>query len=201
MPEQSVLGYNIDMKSKTKYFLLYFIYLFTLVGVFLFIQTTVHKIFQQDNDTLVEQARIHFDALIKIREWNAHYGGVYVKPVDEAKPNPYLKDPTLYVDDNLTLLRINPAWMTKQLSQINYKHGFSFKLTGLHPINPENAPDTFEKEALKRMINTKTPEYYKIEDHTLRYVGVLKVQKDCLECHGFQHYNIGDVIGGNQYKN
>lgn len=200
MPEQSVMGYNISMKNRTKYFVLYFIYILTLVGVYIFIQTTVQKIIEQDKETLIEQARIHFDELIKMREWNSYYGGVYVKPVDGAEPNPYLKDPTLYVDENLTLLRINPAWMTKQLSQINYKHGFSFKLTGLHPINPENAPDSFEKDALTQMIETKTPEYYKIENHTLRFIGVLKVKKDCLECHGFQHYDLGDVIGGISIK-
>ncbi|WP_455756946.1 GGDEF domain-containing protein [Sulfurimonas sp.] len=47
---------------------------------------------------LLKQAQTHFYEQVNTRKWNAHHGGVYVKPLHGEKPNPYLKNNTLKVE-------------------------------------------------------------------------------------------------------
>jgi diguanylate cyclase (GGDEF)-like protein len=72
-------------------------------------------------------------------------------------------------------------------------------LTSLKPLNPGNRPDEFEREALQRFEQgakefTRTE---KIQDRSyFRYMAPLYVERDCLQCHGYQGYKTGDVRGG-----
>lgn len=66
-------------------------------------------------------------------------------------------------------------------------------------INPENAPDRFEKEALVHFENSELRELSTIQtiDNTkyLRYISPLYVEEACLKCHEHQGYKIGDIRG------
>ncbi|MDA3907976.1 MAG: DUF3365 domain-containing protein, partial [Sulfurimonas sp.] len=146
---------------------------------------------------LVKQAQTHFQDQVNTRKWNASYGGVYVKPKKGQKPNPYLKDNILKVDENLTLIKVNPAWMTRQLSEIADIKDFHFRITSLIPINPNNKATPFEEKALKYIEETGEKEYYEIgESSNFEYMGALITTKDCLPCHAHQGYKLGDVRGG-----
>jgi hypothetical protein len=68
----------------------------------------------------LETARAFFDQILITRRWNAGHGGVYVPVTPDTPPNPYLKVPRrdLPIAEDLTLTLVNPAYMTRQLSEI-----------------------------------------------------------------------------------
>ena len=51
--------------------------------------------------------------------------------------------------DGVRLTKINPAYMTQLLSDMaDDQEGVRFKITSLEPLNPLNAADDWEREAL-----------------------------------------------------
>jgi len=72
-------------------------------------------------------------------------------------------------------------------------------MTSLNPLNPNNAPDDFEKKSLK-MFETGIKDTSLTEMRSgktiFRYMAPLFVEKGCLECHAKQGYSIGEVRGG-----
>jgi len=150
---------------------------------------------------VVNNAVAHFFDLVNMRQWNAMTHGVYIKPQDDSiKPNPYLKDNTLMSSKNEVLIKVNPAWMTRQISEIANKNGdHFFKITSLNPLNPNNKADKFETEALQFFEKNKQQKYYyQFNDafSQLDFIGALITTKACLGCHAKQGYKIGDIRGG-----
>jgi diguanylate cyclase (GGDEF)-like protein len=133
-----------------------------------------------------------------MRKWSSDHGAVYVKAHDGIVPNPYLVDNHTYTKDNELLIKINPAWMTRQLSEIsNKKENYYFKITSLQPVNPHNTPDKFEKIALENLNINKNKNFYtSLEKDKYNFLGSLTVEPSCLQCHTTQNYKVGDVIGG-----
>ena len=149
----------------------------------------------------IDNAAAHYFDIIAMRQWNAMNHGVYVAPKDNSlKPNPYLKDNTLVAADNKVLIKVNPAWMTRQISEIlSSKGDHFFKITSLNPINPNNAADEFETEALLFFDkNKQQQQYYRFSDDNshLDFMGSLVTTEACLACHADQGYKIGDIRGG-----
>lgn len=151
---------------------------------------------KHQENILLKQAQVHYEEQMNTRRWNAGHGGIYVKPHNNLKPNPHLEDNILKVDDNLTLIKINPAWMTRQLSELLSSESFKFRIVSLKPINPINKSDAFESKALKYFENTNDREFYEFENEKFRYVGALVTKKECLNCHAAQGYKVGDIRGG-----
>jgi len=97
-----------------------------------------------------QTARTFFNQIVLSREWNADHGGVYVPVTAHTQPNPYLEDSNrdIEISRSLKLTKINPAFMTRQLSEIAEKrHGVRFHITSRRPIRPENRPTEWEKNA------------------------------------------------------
>ena len=186
---------------KNKNFLIYFtvtvIFFFTLF-ILKYINDTRNDYQAISEKILYEQASTLFNNIVTLRKWNSDHGAIYVKAYNGIQPNPYLKDNHTYTKDNELLIKINPAWMTRQISELsNKKEKYYFKITSLQPINPNNAPDNFEKTALENMKRNKSKEVYtSLENDKFNFMGALKVEQSCLECHTTQGYNIGDTIGG-----
>ena len=186
---------------KNKNFLIYFtvtvIFFFTLF-ILKYINDTRNDYQAISEKILYEQASTLFKNIVTLRKWNSDHGAIYVKAYNGIQPNPYLKDNHTYTKDNELLIKINPAWMTRQISELsNKKEKYYFKITSLQPINPNNAPDNFEKTALENMKRNKSKEVYtSLENDKFNFMGALKVEQSCLECHTTQGYNIGDTIGG-----
>jgi diguanylate cyclase (GGDEF)-like protein len=157
------------------------------------------------NRTLIyEQARAEarslFNSIVIARKWNSHYGGVYVRKTPEMQSNPYLANPDITTNDGLIYTMKNPALMTREISEISGKDGlYRFHITSLNPLNPENAPDAFEQEALKRFAQGEKEHSRDELDHGksfFRYMAPLYVEASCLECHAQQGYAVGEVRGG-----
>ena len=149
-------------------------------------------------EILFQQASTLFNNIVTMRKWNADHGSVYVKSHDNIKPNPYLIENSTYTKDNELLIKINPAWMTRQLSELSNKNEkFYFKITSSNPINPNNTPDKFEKEGLDVLDKNKELKYYtNIEDNKYNLIGPLFVEEACMQCHAEQGYKVGDLRGG-----
>ena len=170
------------------------------------------------NANLVNKGKTLFDMMVVTRTWNGQHESLYVKS-STLKPNPYLAENTIQTENNETLIRINAAWMTKQISEVaNLNRGYFYKITSLNPKNPNNKPDSFEEEALKYFEKNKDQVYYyrlpnlEIDDKYFNFMGSLKVEKSCLACHDSKENKIGDIRGGirvsialdnykNNYKN
>ena len=98
-------------------------------------------------------ARSFFQQIVIIRTWNARHGGLYAPITKETQPNPYQHVPKrdIEVDTSLHLTKINPAFMTRQISEIVMEQeGIQFHITSLKPLRPENKPSSIEKEALEK---------------------------------------------------
>ncbi|HHH20981.1 MAG TPA: DUF3365 domain-containing protein [Nitratifractor sp.] len=117
---------------------------------------------------------------------------------EKMKPNPYLHPGFIKSDKNETLVWVNPAFMTRQISDIaSRRNGFKLKITSNKLINKHNAPDEDEKKILDFFEkNVDTPYYWKIDNNLFRFMGALKVEPECMSCHKKQGYKVGDVRGG-----
>ncbi|RXJ87018.1 diguanylate cyclase [Arcobacter sp. CECT 8985] len=147
---------------------------------------------------LFNEAKSLYSNMINVRTWSSSHGGVYVKANGKLKPNPYLEDNVEYTKNNEQLIRVNPAWMTRQISEIsNKKQDYYFKITSLNPLNPHNLPDTFERKALIKLKTHPEKKFFtEFEDNKYNFLGELRVEKTCLQCHSYQNLKVGDIIGG-----
>ncbi|MBF0108192.1 MAG: PAS domain S-box protein [Magnetococcales bacterium] len=149
-------------------------------------------------------ARIHFSKDLAFRLWATSHGGVYVPTDERTPPNPYLshlpeRDITTPSGTPLTLM--NPAYMLRQMmEEFSEYYGIRGRITSLKPLNPANAPDSWEKTALETFAREGTQEImsYAMHDGTahLRLMKPMIVQENCLKCHGHQGYSAGDIRGG-----
>jgi diguanylate cyclase (GGDEF)-like protein len=161
---------------------------------------------------LHQQARVLHQQVVLMRHWNASYGGVYVRKTPGMETNPYLYqvgpgngDKSTVVPEitdtkgNVYTLK-NPALMSRELSELTAKYSdIRFRLTSLKAVNPGNAPDDFETRSLRQFeTGVKETAEHSLQDgkHYYRYMAPLYVEQNCLHCHGFQGYKVGDIRGG-----
>lgn len=186
------------MKRK-HWFLLTALWLLFIVSSF----TWNYVLLISNNNKLVHnRAKAIFQQIVVTRSWNSSHGGLYVPVTPQTQPNPYLEDSLrdLVTVDGQLLTKINPAYMTRQISEINASNAsLRFHITSLNPIRPDNVADEWEKMALKsfesgvpekmeRVKNNSVPEY--------RYMAPLTTERSCLQCHAKQGYKEGEVRGG-----
>ena len=162
-----------------------------------------HRLIEEKNYNLAKGELEFFFKQIKItRSWNATHGGVYVPITDVTQPNPYLKDPNRDIEtiDGLKLTKINPAFMTRQISEIHEKeYDIYSHITSLNPIRPSNEPDDWEKAALISFERGATERFELIEcesGNVFRFMAPLVTEISCLKCHEEQGYAVGDIRGG-----
>lgn len=151
----------------------------------------------------LHQARAFVDLTISTRLWNAEHGGVFISVTQNTPPNPYLdvSDREVITTDGLRLAKINPAYMTRLISEvINKRKVVQLHITSLNPIQPANAPDDWEAQAL-RSIKAGEREQFGFtesekEESMFRYFSPLFAEKACLPCHEQQKVKEGDLMGG-----
>ncbi len=161
------------------------------------------------NDDLIrlrmhEQAVTYHDLIMHTKNWNFDYGGVYVLKRSKVESNVYLRrlgiNPDVTAMNGSTFTMRNHAIMINEISRMSeMKEGAKFRITSLHPIDPENAPDPFEKQALekfeRRMGEFSRIEYPLGKPPIFRYLTPLMADKSCLECHKTQGYKVGSIVG------
>lgn len=149
------------------------------------------------------EAVAYIDKDIAFRSWAASHGGVYVPPTATTPPNPYLKgipDRDVVTTGGRALTLMNPAYMLRELqTHSNRTSTARERLVSLKAINPVNAPDPWERQALERFERGEA-EFSEVSDlegrSRLRLIRPLYIERACLKCHEWQGYKVGDVRGG-----
>ncbi|TAN44498.1 MAG: DUF3365 domain-containing protein [Nitrospirae bacterium] len=149
---------------------------------------------------LENEARVLFKQIVITRQWIADHGGIYVEKLPWTKPSQYIKNPEIADVSGKRYIKKTPAMVTKDLALYTKdRELFWFHITSLKLINPENAPDAFEKDALVRFEKENIKELNTVEiiegSSYFRYISPLYVKESCLTCHGTQGYKVGDVRG------
>ena len=154
---------------------------------------------------LLHQGQSFFQEIVLTRQWAANHNGVYVRLEPGVEPNPYLlKVPGLKVvirdESGQPYVLKNPALITREISELAAQKGlFRFHITSLNPLNPANAPDPFETDALRKFAaGAKESFSYESRDDDVyfRYMAPLVTEQSCLACHAQQGYKEGDIRGG-----
>ncbi len=145
-------------------------------------------------------ARLNKDSCY--RYWVNNVGGVYID-ASKAPSSKYLsgqKGAEVLTTTGKRLVLINPAYLTRMAYEVNRKlYGTVGHITSLKPLNPDNAPDEWERKALESFEQGKS-QLISIEtingEKYLRAIKALKISPLCLKCHASQGYRVGDVRGG-----
>ena len=151
------------------------------------------------NDASYEMARqrgeVAFTLVQTMRHWNSRHGGVYAPLNEETPENPYLEtsEITITSPEGVMLTKINPAYMTRQISNILAGSNLEVRLTSDRLINPDNAADDWETEAMEIVKQTRQAEFVQIEEKRFRYLAPLYIETACLDCHA--GYQVGDFRG------
>ncbi len=169
-------------------------------GFMVFLYRSVSSVNSEHVDEqLLTQARTLYTFVVDTRNWNAKHGGVYVKESEFGIPNEWLPVDGRAVDmpDGSRFVLINPAYMSRQLSENSNLDGAHFKITSVKPLRPENVADNWETAAFESNANGM-PEVYSYENHDhsiyFRYLKPLYALSSCLKCHvGIKE---GNVLGG-----
>jgi len=113
------------------------------------------------------RARLVFNMIQTTRSWIAGHGGVF------APDSP-------------------------ELSNLLVREGeLHIRLSSLKPINPANAPNTWEAAVLRRF-ESGAREVVEQDGAVFRYMAALVVTETCMQCHAQQGYQLGDIRGGIQ---
>jgi PAS domain S-box-containing protein len=158
---------------------------------------------QVTKNLALKEAKSHFQKDEAFRFWASTHGGFYVPVNDRTPPNPYLvgvaeRDIETKSGEKLTLM--NPAYALRQMNQEYAEtYGVAGHITSLLPLNPDNKPDAWEKDALESF-EKGISEIYEFSDFenkpALRFMRPLVTKKGCLKCHRHQGYVVGDIRGG-----
>ena len=156
------------------------------------ILSIIWRVNQESYDKLYqarEIARSHLEKDLLIREWNINHGFVYGPVTPEHQPNPLLKIPEreIVTPSGKTFTAINSSAMIRQIYELAEKKiAYRGHLTSLKPLRPENAPDLWEQQALKKLesgaqevsdvVNKNNQLYF-------RLMQPLTATEKCLACH------------------
>ncbi|MCP4687461.1 MAG: PAS domain S-box protein [Desulfobacterales bacterium] len=140
---------------------------------------------------------------VAFRRWGAMHGGVYVPVTEKTPPSEHLKhvperDVTTPSGKKLTLM--NPAYMMRQMMEEYARlYGVQGRITSLNLMNPDNAPDDWERRALESLKNGGEEVFEIVHSpggDKLRLMRPLVATEKCLKCHGRHGYKAGDIRGG-----
>ncbi len=150
----------------------------------------------------LESARSLFDMVRLTYQWNAQHQGVYVPITKEGASNPYLDQlmRDIKVNDSLSLTKVNPAHMIRQIGEIAQQFvGIQIHITSLKPIRPENKASQLEARFLEKFAQGEMEAgvfIKKSEGAEFFYMAPLTVTPSCLGCHAKQGYKLNEIRGG-----
>jgi PAS domain S-box-containing protein len=165
----------------------------------------VWNMHQETRNTLgaaTAAANANIDKDFAFRKWATSHGGVYVPPTEHTPPNPYLNlpDRDVVTSKGKELTLMNPAYILRELqTDFADEYGIMGHITSLKLLNPKNAPDAWEAEALRAFEKGEKErvDVQQIEGRIyLRVMRPMITEKGCLKCHGFQGYKVGEIRGG-----
>ncbi len=161
-------------------------------------------LWKQQEDQIMEQVRkqaiILYNQLVLTRGWVAEHETLIQKRDAAPSSNSLHHEPYIRFSDGSTFVKINPSILTSELSERAAKRGlYFFKLTNTNYLNPRNAPDALEKQAIETFRNSSEKEIFKMDFQNskpiMRYIAPVYVTENCLSCHSGNGYKAGEIGG------
>lgn len=162
-----------------------------------------HDAQRQAMDSAYAEARANLNKDITFRRWGTLHGGVYVPITETQKSIPWLShvpDRDVVTRDGLALTLLNPASMLRQMMDLYAAdYGVRGRITGLRQLNPDNAPDAWERAQLERFVRGEAKEVWAVsqvegQPH-LRHLRAMYMEPGCDKCHAILGYQTGDMRG------
>jgi len=171
-----------------------------IAAIFIFLDNTTSRLMHQ---RVREQAVAYLDLINHTKRWNSAYGGVYVEKSKGVTSNIYLEklgiNPDVQCVDRRVLTIRNHAIMTAEISRRSeLTDGVKFRLTSLWPLDPANAPDSFEQNGLNLFSKGIHEHHEMFADQAapvFRYISPLVAESSCLGCHRGLKIREGDILG------
>jgi len=185
------------MKLRTKLSILVTTILVVSFGI------TFYRTSSFQNELMIRQAerqaRMLARQILLTRKWVADHDGLFFIKKPGVESNPFLSESAIKDVDGKVYVKRNPAMVTRELSDYASQADFCrFRVTSLKPVNPDNAPDEFERAGLfsfekgqKEIVSIVAGDSGRL----LRYMVPLSVEESCLACHAEHGYQIGDARG------
>lgn len=137
------------------------------------------------------------------RKWVSVQGGVYIPVSAKISPNPLLEqafERDVATPSGRVLTKINAAYLARLVFEsIEEPEAVGrARLVSLKPLNPANAPDPWEANALRAFETgvTEVSEKQTIDGRVyMRLLRSSRTEAPCLECHADQGYEVGDIRG------
>ncbi len=179
-----------------------------LVWTVVITASLVWNLHQQSHTTRAE-LRAQVEAIhamnMEYRNWIIHYGGVYVPVTEKTPPSPWLshvpeRDITTPSGRQLTLLNSSYALRLVQEMMAGTDSKVRMHISSLKPINPANAADPWERQALQGFAQGKKEmaSIDVMEDGKtyFRFMKPMVTEQYCLKCHARYGDKLGDIRGG-----
>lgn len=148
------------------------------------------------------QGRSIADMVEHIGRWASQYGGVHARTegVDAALPGNFLVRRVYGAEaaasdaagQRAALQHLeayhwkNPALVQREVADVVASSGSAarYRLTARSVLNPNNAPDATEQEALRQLADGQRQEWWTTQGRELVYARTVIAQPSCLSCHG-----------------
>lgn len=187
------------MLQKNYKFLLFF-----LISSFLYVvlvasfYKTTKKVVQEAEVNLVNQAQLHYEDIANTRAWNSEVGGVYIYRDQQSCD---VNHKTIEDSNGRKMIRVNPAYMTKMLSESSSSMDYKFTLVGQKSLNEKNEDDIFYIKSLNEISKMSTlgdTRRYTIDANKtiIKYIHGVYLTKDCMSCHADLGDKLGALAGG-----
>ncbi|UCD80086.1 MAG: DUF3365 domain-containing protein [Desulfobacterales bacterium] len=190
---------KLHISLQWKFFLCIALMVIPILGIIITWNAIQHE--NQSNVQMVNQARILSRQIILTRQWITDCGGVFVNLDSRGA-----RDIQCFFDDKLetgkgAYQRFTPSMVTRKLSQYSARQDlYRFRLASLTPLNPENQPDDFEREALTLFQEKRLDETYRFAGYDGRqyfqYIVPLYMEQQCLKCHTRKEDSVNAIGGG-----
>ena len=153
---------------------------------------------RQGRSQALDKARIIARQVVLTRQWITDCGGMVMVPAHSpgARGVACPKEHQLSMG-GIPFQRFSPAMVTRKLSQYaSREKDYSFSLSSLTPMNPDNRPNPFETWALGTFIQEGGTEAHRFEKNHLDYMVPLFVETGCLACHHRDAIAPNGIMGG-----
>ena len=155
---------------------------------------TLYLHLREEEQHVESNARIEANALYRrdllYLDWSSRQGGVYVPVSKDVQPNPrlaFLPERDVRTADGRTLTLVNPAYMVRQVYRRAIEEGGGGgHLTSSHPLDPADAPDPWEAQALAKLQGGATEVSTVVQRQGQDYLRVLRPLAfipHCAKCH------------------
>ncbi|QWR78390.1 c-type heme family protein [Candidatus Magnetomonas plexicatena] len=182
------------------------IILLSIVWIIVVSASLAWNIFNEHRNVIYvarKEAVSNLDKDLAFRHWASRHGGIYVPPDKRTPPNPHLAhipDRDVVTNTGKALTLMNPAYMLRQMmEEYSELYGVRGRITSFKYLNPINKPDEWETKVLKAFESGKNEvsEVANLNDKPYyRLMRPMITNENCLKCHAFQGYKVGDIRGG-----